>query len=601
MKKIDYNVVQRMTRLSDFYGTYRSKCRRNLRLYEYSPTISLDNLTDDQVVGYYQQGFFDVEEDTTSSIQENVIRECIDYLTSKIASHKIRPFINTVNGTFREMQVAKQAQDYFDSVYDEQNVNKTVSNAWRDACVFDKGIIYIDRDNKSISRVMPWQVFIDPREASYGRITQIAWKQEQYPKSLLPLKSNDDSETVTYWQYWDLNKRKKYYYIPEMQYFEEEKWECNCIPFVYLNYSSPVKATSAQSIVDLLYGIQMEIDAIMVKIKDASQLVPIQTFFVPEGSTIKVDKLSNRTGEIITYTATPNMTGSPVTSSTTPFMDPQWIQTVETLKQHAYQSIGISPEAIQSRKQAGLNSGVALSTMEDIQSERFQTQLNTIIRAYVDIARIMIQVFDAEEDILPPNRFRSTIHWSDIVEMRDMMTIQFSAADSLSKDPSTKLQQLQALYAAGLIPQSRIAQLLDLPDLQLGYSISNNSINAVLSVIDDCLENDNFDIPDYIPNQMLLEEIMNTCLSLKSANNPENDADIQKLMKLYQAAQMKNIDAQTSAELAASNQLAMEVNEDLADPNGQINSQINTAVQSAEQATQGDLNDSENQTVPQQQ
>jgi hypothetical protein len=119
-----------------------------------------------------------------------------------------------------------------------------------------------------------------------------------------------------------------------------------------------------------------------------------------------------------------------------------------------------------------------------------------------------------------------------------------------------------------------------------------------LSVIDDCLENDNFDIPDYIPNQMLLEEIMNTCLSLKSANNPENDADIQKLMQLYQAAQMKNVDAQTSAELAASNQLAMELNEDLSNPNGQINSQINSAVQSA---TQGDINDSENQTVPQQQ
>lgn len=600
MKKLNNAIVSKMYKLENFYGTYRSKCRRNLRLYEYSPTLSLDNLTDSQVVGYYQQGRFDIEDDTTSSIQENVIRECIDYLTSKIAAHKIHPFINTVNGTFREMQIAKQAQDYFDAVYDEQNINKIISDSWRDACVFDKGIVYIDRDNKSVSRILPWQVFIDPREATYGRITQLAWKQEQYPLSLLPLKTNDEEnrDVVTYWQYWDLNKKKKYYYIPELKYYEEETWECNCIPFAYLNYSDPVKATSSQSIVDLLYGIQMEIDAVMVKIKDASQLASPLTYFVPEGSSIKVNKLSNRTGEIITYTASPNMTGSPVTAVTKPFMDPQWMQTIETLKQHAYQAIGISPEAIQSRKQAGLNSGVALSTMEDIQSERFQTQLNTIVRAYVDIARIMIQVFDAEEDILPPNRFRSTIHWSDIVKMRDMMTIQFSAANALNKDPSTKLQQLQALYAAGLIPQNRIAQLMDLPDLQLGYSISNNSINAVLAVIDDCLENDNFDIPDYIPNQMLLEEIMNTALRLKGANTQQNNEDIQKLMQLYQAAQMKNIDAKTSAELAASNQLAMELNQDLADPNGQINSQINTAVQSA---TQGEINDSENQTVPQQQ
>lgn len=154
------------------------------------------------------------------------------------------------------------------------------------------------------------------------------------------------------------------------------------------------------------------------------------------------------------------------------------------------------------------------------------------------------------------------------------MKIQFSAAQALSKDPSQKLQQLQALYAAGLIPQQRIAQLMDLPDLQLGYSISNNSINAVLAVIDDCLENDNFDIPDYIPASMLQEEIMNTCLSLKAANNIKNVADIQKLMKLYQLSVMKNIDAQTNAEMAAVGTLTQELNADMADPNGQINTAV---------------------------
>lgn len=581
-KEPNMSVVQKMQKLASYFGTYRSKCRRNLRLYEYSPAISLDNLTDDQVVGYYQQGYFNHNDDTTSSIQENVIRSCIDTLSSKIASQKVRPFINTVNGTFREMQVAKQAQDFFDAVYDEQNVNKAVTQAFTDSCIFDKGIIYIDRDQKSVNRILPWQVFIDPREASYGRLTQLSWRQDQYPTSLLPIETDEEIDTVTLWQYWDLNKKKHYYYVPEINYWEEENWECNCLPFVFVNYSAPIKATSCQSVVDLLYGIQMEIDALMVKIKDASQLASPLTYFVPESSTIKTSKLSNRTGQIITYTATPNMTSSPVTVATQPFMDPQWVNTVETLKQHAYELVGISQLSATSQKPQGLNSGVALSTMEDIESDRFEQQLNTIIHTYVDIARIMIQIFPEDDDILPPNKYRGTITWKDIVNMRDMMTIQFSAANALSKDPSTKLQQLQALYAAGLIPQSRIAQLMDLPDLQLGYSITNNSINAVLSVIDDCLENDNYDIPDYIPNQMLLEEIMNTALSLKAANNPSNAVDIQKLMQLYQMAVSKNADAQTSAELAATNQLAMEMNLDMQDPAGQFNSAINGAMQQSE-------------------
>ena len=577
-------VVSKMMRLETFFSTYRSKCRRNLRMYEWSPNLSINNLTDEACVGYYQSNRFEIEDDTTSSVQENVIRSCIETLVSKIASQKVRPFINTVNGTFRDMQVAKQAQDFFDSLYEEQNINKIVSNAFRDACVFDKGVIFIDVNNRKVERILPWQVYIDPREATYNHLTQLSWKQEQYPTSLLPIKIDDETpETVTYWQYWDLNKAKHYYYIPELDKFEEEMWESNALPFIFINYTPPIKATSCQSVVDLLYGIQMEVDALMVKIKDASQLTPLIDYWIPEGSSIKASQLSNRTGTVYTYTATPNMTGSPVTSQTHPFMDPQWMQTVETLKQHAYEIVGISQLSATSQKPQGLNSGVALNTIEDIESDRFEMQLNTVIRTYVDLARLMIQVFPSDDDILPPSKFRGTISWRDIVEMRDKMTIQFSAAESLSKDPSTKLQQLQALYAAGLIPQSRIAQLMDLPDLQLGYSIANNSINAVLAVIDDCLENNNFDVPDYIPNQMLLEEIMNTALSLKAANNKSNESDIQKLLQLYDVAMKKNIEAQTSAEMAATQTITNEIMADLQDPNGQINTQVAQAQDAIEQ------------------
>ena len=573
-------VINKLLRLERFYGTYKSKCRRNLRLYEYSPTLSIDNMTDDACVGYYQQHTFDINDDTTSSVQENVIRSCIDTLTSKIASQKVRPFINTVNGTFKQLQIAKQAQDFFDSLYDEQNINKIVSDAFRDACVFDRGIIYVDVADKKVYKVFPWQVYVDPREASYNRLTQITWKQEQFPVSLLPIKvDNDEMETVTYYQYWDLNKGKHYFWIPEIDRYEEERWDGGCLPFLFLNYASPVKATSSQSVVDLLYGIQMEIDCLLNKVKDASQLCAPMQYFVPEGSNIKATKVTNRVGEVYTYSMPPNVTASPITVSTTPFMDPQWMQTIESLKQHAYEMVGISQLSATSQKPQGLNSGVALNTIEDIESDRFETQLNSVIHIYIDLAKMMIQLFPPEEDILPRNRMRSNIKWADIVQARDEICIQFSAADKLSNDPSTKLQQLQALYAAGLIPQSHIAKLMEIPDIDDGYNLATNSIKAVYAVIDDCIEYDNYEVPDYIPNQMLLEEIMNTILSLKAANNPDNKVDIDKLMQLYQVAISKNIDAQTSAEMAATQTIGNEIMADIQDPNGQINTAINGAQQ----------------------
>jgi hypothetical protein len=128
------------------------------------------------------------------------------------------------------------------------------------------------------------------------------------------------------------------------------------------------------------------------------------------------------------------------------------------------------------------------------------------------------------------------------------MVVQFSAADSLSKDPSTKLQQLQMLAQTGIIPQTRIAQFMELPDIQSGYSLSNNAINAVLTCINDCIEKDIFEVPDYIPFLMLKEEIINTQLSLKSAASAENDnrKDIEKLTKLYEAVEEKEAEWQSN-------------------------------------------------------
>ena len=581
MKDKEIEIISEMEKLKNFHSTQRSKYRRNLRMFEYSPTLSLDNLTDAQCVGYYQQGFFDVEDDTTSSVQENIIRSVIETLVSRVASQKVRPFFNTVNASFREMQVTKQAQQFFDNMYDEQNVNKTVVRAFQDSCVLETGVIYIDRDLHSIQRVMPWQVYIDPREASYGKITKLAWEQQHFPTSLLALNLKEyERDEVTLWQYWDLNKGKKYYYIPEISHFEEETWDADVIPFEFMNYSIPLKGTSGNSVVDMLYGLQMEIDAILTKIKDASQLAAPLTYFVPEGSSIKVNKLSNRTGEIITYTASPNMTGSPVTVATHPFMDPQWTQLLDKFKQDAFEIVGVSQLSSQMQKPKGLNSGIALATYEDIEDSRFETQLNNVIRSYVDIAKLYMQIVPGDANILPENRLRQSIKWADIVEMRDQMIIQFSAADSLSKDPSEKLKQLQALHAAGLIPQSRIAQLMDLPDLQLGYTLANNAINAVLTVIDNCIEKDIYEWPDCIPTDMLMDEILSTQLSLFAAGGIENRnaTDIAKLDTLYKLASEKDMNSMTNAEMSAVGQLNQEMQQDLADPNGQINSQINQAI-----------------------
>ena len=531
---------------------YRGKFNRNLRLYEYTRNCNIDDIKDGSTIGYYYRGY----EETSSDVQQNIIKSCIDTLVSKIAAQKVRPFFNTVHGTYRDFQIVKQAQQYFDLLYEMQNVGEKCDMVFRDCCIFSKGVIWCDELEKQIKRELPFNIYTRPSEESYGKLTRIYYKQKQLPLTLLNEKYRKklkgiNIEYVDVGWYYDIENHTKAVYIQQNNQVFIEPYDRPTLPFVFIHYSNPVLGSDATSIVDLLYGIQIEIDTILQKITEASRLNPALTFFVPEGSQVKVSQLNNRVGNVVSYRPTPNMTGSPVTSATPAFIDDQYIQLLDNLKTTAYELTGISKLSAQSAKPVGIDSGLGLRTITNIESERFQVQFNAVIRMYVEIARCCIEVFDPKEDILPKDQKRINLKWGDIVEEYENMSIQYSGADALSKDPATKLQQLQVLAQAGVISQTRIAQLLEIPDLESGYSFANNSLTVVLAVIDDCVMKDEYAIPDYVPLDLLLEETINTMMSLRATGNEENYKDIEKLTILYQNIldKMENAD-EVSREIA---------------------------------------------------
>lgn len=539
-----------------------SKYRRNLRKYNNTPGINIDNLSSNSAIVGYNQNDSSWADTSLPSPNLNIIKSIIDTLTSKIAQSKVRPFFNTMNGSYKDMQVALQAQHYFDLYYDEQNVHNTISEAFRDACIFDTGVVYVNEKDRTISKAFPWQVFVRPSELSYSKLTRVYYEQKDYPVTLIPdnIRSKFKNKSVQYTDYglyYDIFNKVKAYIIAG-HVVETETYEADRLPFTFLYYSRPEVGTTSLSVVDILYTIQNQIDMIMGKISTASELTPANTVFVPEGSSIKAGQLNNGIGNIISYKPTPNMTQSPVTIATPAFIDAQYESLLQEYIQKAYELVGVSQLSAMSAKPQGLDSGVALSTMENIESDRFETQLKQVINSYTDIAKTCISVFDSSSNILPENNRRLTIKWRDIKEASNSMKIQYSAADALSKDPSTKLQQLQTLAQSGIIPASRIAQLMELPDIQTGYSLTNNAINAVYSVINDCIEKDIFTLPDYVPFTMLKEEIINVQLSLKAANQEKNEEDIEKLQKLYSIVEEKELEFAESATQQAQDQTNME-------------------------------------------
>ena len=570
-------IISNINTLESRYGSYRSKCLRNLRMFTYSSTTTLD-ISESEVVGFYQRGTFSTSDDTTSAIQENIIASCIETLCSKIASQKVRPFFNTVNGTFKEMQIAKQAQVFFDMLYEENNVNKIITDAFRNACVFDKGIVKISDDG--ITNRLPWNVFFDPREVTYNQITYVAEKLPKTPGRILELKYGikaDRNLDYTVYEYYDVIEHIKAVYVQELNKVVTHEYKPNIIPYLEIHYTNPIKGDTSQSVVDQLYGIQTQIDELLAVMKDSIAVNPGMTLLVPRSSNIKTNMLSNRTGQIIQYDPIPGQTTSPVTYATNDIISPQFVQLLDKLKNDAYEIVGISQLSATSQKPAGLNSGIALNTMEDIESSRFETQLNSVVRLYVDVAKACLDIFPPDIDILPDDLNRANIKWKDIVEARNNMKIQFSAAESLSKDPSEKLKQLVALSQAGVIPQSHIATLMELPDLQSGYNLANNAFNSVYTFIDNVLVSGILPdkIPVYLPKNkggLLETEIVNTMLSLSI--KPEiNAKEISLLQQLFSKVQEEQVNSSTNAEMFA----VQTLNQELTAAMPQIQQQVTNA------------------------
>lgn len=541
-------ILADINKLKGQNSTRYNKYLRNARMYTWTPGLSLRMVNSNQVVGYYDLQTYG--EDNTSSIQENVIASCIDTIVSKIASTKVRPFFNTVNGSFGDIKAAKQCQQYFDILFDQINLNKIVTEAFRDACVFDTGALWLT-DDFQIVRCLPWFIYTDPTEKTYGLPTRIAYETKV-----------EDNKSITH--YYNIQEQLHAIYDERTGKVTTKSYTVNRIPFLFLHYNNSLVGNSSTSVTDILYGIQMEIDSLLSKIKDASQLNPAMTFFIPEGSTVKTNQLDNRVGNIITYKPTPSMTTSPVTVSTPAFIDPQYMQLLAQLKQDAYEMVGISQLSATSQKPSGLDSGKALQTMENIESDRFETQLNSVIRIYTDLTRLYIDSVNPEEQILPTDVLRQELKWEDLKKSIDQMNIQFSGADALSKDPETKLRQLQVLASAGLLPQSRIATLMQVPDLEQGYSLSNNALNAVLAVIDDCIEHDIYEVPFYVPLDMLKTEIVNTMLSLKAADSQGNKEDIDKLIRLYEITFQGQTYVQQVVEMKQKSEAQEQINEQAA-------------------------------------
>lgn len=454
---------------------------------------------------------FDLKQDTDllKSAYTNVIKSVIDTATSKIAAQKVRPFFSPVNGLYKTRQVVRQIQEYFDNIYEQANIHEIMAESFRDGCIAGKGYVFIDPVTYEIKSLKPHTVAFLESECKYGSPKRMLVKYIDFPVSKLKdygINKPRRVETVTLWHYIDADEHEQEFFV-DGKSVKTLPYKPEILPVIELYYNKAVWGTQTVSLVQELDGIQTQIDMINAKISAAAQLNPCNVTYVIEGSNLSTTDVDNRVGKVFGVRMPPGTNTPPVVNVNPPVFDPMWLNLIEHYVKQAYDITGISQLSAMSKKPAGADSGVALQTLEDVESDRLEIATTHYIQAYTELAKVIIEVLPEKENILPESMNNSSLKWKDVKDQTSLFKIQYSTATALSKNPSEKIKQIMQMSQIGMIDQSQIAKYLDMPDLRNAFDKASAANDGVEQCIDRAITFEDYEIPDFVNYQNLAQAI----------------------------------------------------------------------------------------------
>ncbi len=471
---------------------------------------------------------------------ENVIKSCIDTKVSKMSQVKVRPFFNPVNGKWQTRKVCRIGQQWSDQWYQRERLYQLANLCYRDAQIFEVGHAWVDEETKKPRRLKPWEYFYDPAEYNFGHLSRVMIEFRQYPLVALKKLLKPGSASWSAYQqtpFYRAQKYRIYYLLEDGIRFDivddvvmrETKIKFTRTPVASIHYCPPVKGLWSPSLVDDLITLQRELDLVNEKIHDAEENTPANMIFVPTFHGIKASTLdAGKAGLVYEYEPGPDVT-SPATVVTPASVNPQLLARRKEIIESMYNISGVSMLSAQSKKPSGINSGVMLDTLEDVESERFNRELQDFEQFLMQICEIAVDVFEGGDDLLPKRDGRSSVTWKDLQKEREYFAIQFSPASALSNTPKVKMEQVEKLQKMGLVGPEWAASMLEFPDLEKSYSIASANRDDIERITERAAEGGEFSFYEVVSLPDLYKNVMNEIMRLDA--DEENERIIDNLVK----------------------------------------------------------------------
>lgn len=496
----------------------------------------------------------------------NLVQSCVDTLVSRISQSRPAPTFLTDNSDYKERNLAKKLNSFILGEFYQTKTYDIARTILRDALVEGTGCIKVfeTQDEKvGLERVLLTELLIDPNEGIYGDPRQIyhiklvdrAVVSEMFPKSRSEVKtaetaypdnSSDSSKTVSdlvmVVEGWRLPsgpgaKDGRHTIACTSGVLFDEKWEKEKFPFVFLHYSPRLLGFWSQGLAEQLMGTQLEINSLLYTITRAIKLVGVPRVFIEDGSKVVKAHNSNEIGVIVTYR------GTKPSYEVAPAVPQEMYAQLQRLIDYGYQQSGVSALQASSQKPAGLDSGEAIRTYDDISSDRFATLSRCYDNLFVDLAYAItdkaMEIAEREgkyQTVFPSKDGTRQIDLPKMSILKNPFVIQCFNMSSLPRDPAGRMQKITEMIQSGMITIKEGRRLLDYPDLEQVEKLAKASEERIFQILDNIVEEGEYTPPDPFMDLELANETVVQYINLYSQCKLEEEK-MQKLRNFFTQVQ----------------------------------------------------------------
>jgi len=492
-------------------------------------------------------------------IRYNIIQSIIDTLTARVGKVRPMPTYITDSGDWYGKRAAQDLETWTEGTFYQTKFYDLIPIVFRDAAWAGTGIAHVFREHGriKIERVIPGELWVDPTDAAFGdpRSLYRVKRMDQWQlKSMFPqyreqidaagavteypsdarTPNSQQVEVIEAWHLPSAPKAKdgRHVIAIDGQTLLYEDWNRPTFPFAFLQWSPPVAGFWGQGASERLKFIQVEINVILQRIQESFRLLAKPTVYVEEGSKVVKAHLNNMVGSILTYRGTQPFVVTPQT------VHPEVFSQLDRLIARAYIQEGVTELSAGGRVEPGLESGKAIRTKDDIETDRFSILSRQTESFVMDVAELChteareaLEAREPLEGTVLSHRRRGArkVSFEDIKLTSDQYVMHVFPTSALARTPQARLEDVQDMMAAGLIDPLVGRRLLDFPDTQYEDDVDFAPLDYIDWRVSEMLEHGNYEAPNALQSLDLTVKRVQRIWQREAVNGcPEDRLDLLK-------------------------------------------------------------------------